>query len=122
MGLVRQISAYAWMCSIAVRTSALSILGSIRIAGSSIGSAPRAARRRASSLAWARARVTTTRLPCSGRRSSHAIASRRAATGPTSVIAGGRISASEAASAIPARSADTVRWSGRVPRSTTIAG
>ncbi len=35
-------------------------------------------------LAWARARVTTTRLPCSGRRSSQAIASRRAATGPKS--------------------------------------
>ena len=48
------------------RTSSLSIRGSIRIAGSSTTSAPRSRRVAARPLAWARARVTTTRRPCSG--------------------------------------------------------
>ena len=43
---------------------------------------------RARPLAWARARVTTTRRPCSGRRSSQASCSRRAATSPTTISAG----------------------------------
>ena len=50
---------------------------------------PRGSRRvEASPLAWARARVTTTRRPCSGRRSSQARSSRRFTTGPTTISAG----------------------------------
>ena len=73
----------------ASRTSAESSRGTIRIAGSSTTSAPSARSVAARPLAWARARVTTTRRPWSGRRSSQPIVSRRAATGPMSTIAGG---------------------------------
>ena len=72
LGLVRTISAYSPISSTARRTSSLSIRGSIRIAGSSTTSAPSPRRVAARPLAWARARVTTTRRPWSGRRSSQA--------------------------------------------------
>ena len=65
-GSVTQTSAYSRIRSIARRTSSLSIRGSIRIAGSSTTSAPRSRRVVASPLAWARARVTTTRRPLQG--------------------------------------------------------
>ena len=79
------------------RTSPESIRGTIRIAGSSITSAPSAASVAARPLACARALVTTTRRPKRGRFSSQAIVSRRAATAPVRMIDGGPIAASAAA-------------------------
>ena len=122
MALVSTTSAYACRDSTARRTSSVSSFGSILIAGSSTGSAPSAARRRESSLACARARVTITRTPCSGLDWSHSIAPRLAATGPITVAAGGPIPASSAAAAMPSSGASTTRCSGRVPRSITAAG
>ena len=97
--------------------------GSIRIAGSSTTSAPSARRVAASPLAWARARVTTTRLPCSGRRSSQAIASRRAATGPKSRIAGAREAGlGDRAGQLGEGRGDRSAGPGCVPRSIAAAG
>ena len=106
----------------ASRTSGESSRGTIRIAGSSTTSAPSARSAAARPLAWARARVTTTRRACRGRRSSQAIVSRRAATGPVSTIAGGPIAAAATAAGSSASVAVTVRWPGIVPRSTQAAG
>ena len=100
----------------------LSSRGSIRIAGSSTTSAPRSRRVAARPLAWARARVTTTRRPCSGRRSSQASSSRRAATGPTTISAGAPMPSRSTAAAIVPSVATTVRWPGQVPRSIAAAG
>ena len=122
LGLVTQISAYSPIRSTARRTSSLSIRGSIRIAGSSTTSAPRSRRVAARPLAWARARVTTTRRPCRGRRSSQASASRRSTTSPTTISAGAPIpSRSTAAASVPSV-ATTVRCPSIVPRSTAAAG
>ena len=94
--------------------------GSMLIAGASMTAAPSSSSRARRPLAWERARVTTTRHPCSGRRSNQARCSRMRATSPTTVIAGAGRPA--AASAIAARGAVTVCWSGRVPCEITAAG
>ena len=58
-------------------------------------------------LAWARARVTTTRRPCRGRRSSQASDSRRATTGPTTIRAGAlTCSRSTASASVPSVATD----------------
>ena len=73
-------------------------------------------------LAWARARVTTTRRPCRGRRSSQASASRRWTTGPTTISAGAPMPSRSTAAAIVPSVAVTVRCPAIVPRSTAAAG
>ena len=66
-------------------------IGSMRMTAHSSTSAPRSRSRATSPLAWARARVTTMRRPCSGRASAQAISSRSAATAPITVTAGERM-------------------------------
>ena len=97
----------------------------MRMVGNSMVSAPRARSRSDSSLAWARARVTTTRLPKRGRsssRSNQRSASRRATTPPTTVTAGEASPASATAAAMVASVPVTVRCWGRVPHCVVATG
>ena len=88
------------------RTRAASIggpsSGSMRMTAHSSTSAPRSRSRSTRPLAWARARVTTTRRPCSGRSSAQASCSRSAATAPITVTAGERMPAASTSAAIVA--------------------
>ena len=95
----------------------------MRIVGACTTVAPSSSKRRASSLAWARARVTATVSPASGRAGSQAQAlgqpGHRADDGDR-----GRLHplAWSPCSAIVASVPVTVRWSGSVPRSTIATG
>jgi hypothetical protein len=103
------------------RTSSLSIRGSIRIAGSSTTSAPSARRVAARPLAWARARVTTTRRPCSGRRSSQRALAPRDHRADDDQRRGADSLALDRLGERAQRRA-TVRWPAIVPRSIAAAG
>ena len=86
--LVKMIQSYAGRLSIAISKGSQSSGGTIFIVGHSRHSAPRSERSLISSLACARARVTTIFFPMRGRFSNHFIVFLNFTTSPKTIMAG----------------------------------